>query len=202
MAQSRRPVASKVALDLLYWAMRLAPYRLNSIMAIEMAPEAGACFSFDNFMSCITIAKRPCCGPLKTKPSYNIVSLQCIDLVWLMTFISCAMGSGEKIIEEEAKNACARHSGIRLSIIDKVDNSLPCTTCNTLRYDLSWGLLYRRLLHSPVSWAHGAQPRLRLPWPCWPWLSRCISRPAFSRYSRGPLAWPSETWERSCALVS
>ena len=117
-------------------------------------------------------------------------------------FISCAVGSGEKIIEEEAKNACARHSGIRLSIIDKVDNSLPCTTCNTLRYDLSWGLLYRRLLHSPVSWAHGAQPRLRLPWPCWPWLSRCISRPAFSRYSRGPLAWPSETWERSCALVS
>ena len=38
------------------------------------------------------------------------------------TFISCAVGSGEKIIEEEAKNACARHSGIRLSVIDKVDN--------------------------------------------------------------------------------
>jgi hypothetical protein len=39
------------------------------------------------------------------------------------TFISCAMGSGETIIEEEAKNACARpHSGIRLSVIDEVDN--------------------------------------------------------------------------------
>jgi hypothetical protein len=39
------------------------------------------------------------------------------------TFISCAVGSGEKIIEEEAKNACARpHSGIRLSVIDEVDN--------------------------------------------------------------------------------
>jgi hypothetical protein len=39
------------------------------------------------------------------------------------TFISCVVGSGEKIIEEEAKNACARpHSGIRLSVIDKVDN--------------------------------------------------------------------------------
>jgi hypothetical protein len=39
------------------------------------------------------------------------------------TFISCAAGSGEKLIEEEAKNACARpHSGIRLSIINKVDN--------------------------------------------------------------------------------
>ncbi len=33
------------------------------------------------------------------------------------------MGSGEKIINEEAKNACARpHSGIRLSDIDEVDN--------------------------------------------------------------------------------
>jgi hypothetical protein len=40
------------------------------------------------------------------------------------TFISCAVGSGEKIIKEEAKNACARpHSGIRLSVIDKVDNN-------------------------------------------------------------------------------
>ncbi len=38
------------------------------------------------------------------------------------TFISCAMGSGEKIIKEEAKNTCARHSGIRLSVIDEVDN--------------------------------------------------------------------------------
>ncbi len=39
------------------------------------------------------------------------------------TFISCAVGSGEKIIEEEAKNECARpHSGIRLSVIDEVDN--------------------------------------------------------------------------------
>jgi hypothetical protein len=32
------------------------------------------------------------------------------------TFISCAVVSGEKIIEEEAKNACARHNGIRLSV--------------------------------------------------------------------------------------
>jgi hypothetical protein len=33
------------------------------------------------------------------------------------------VGSGEKIIKDEAKNTCARpHSGIRLSIIDEVDN--------------------------------------------------------------------------------
>ncbi len=39
------------------------------------------------------------------------------------TFISCAVGSGEKTIKEEAKNMCARpHSGIRLSVIDEVDN--------------------------------------------------------------------------------
>ena len=37
--------------------------------------------------------------------------------------ISCAVGSGETIIKEEAKNECARpHSGIRLSVIDEVDN--------------------------------------------------------------------------------
>jgi hypothetical protein len=40
------------------------------------------------------------------------------------TFIGCAVGSGEKIIVEEAKNPCARpHSGIRLSVIDEVDNN-------------------------------------------------------------------------------
>jgi len=39
------------------------------------------------------------------------------------TFISCAVGSGVKIIQEEAKNVCAMpHSGIRLSVINKVDN--------------------------------------------------------------------------------
>ncbi len=38
-------------------------------------------------------------------------------------FISCAVGSGEKIIEEEAKNECARpRSGIRLSVINEVDS--------------------------------------------------------------------------------
>ncbi len=36
-------------------------------------------------------------------------------------FISCTVGSGKKIIKEEAENACARpHSGIRLSVINEV----------------------------------------------------------------------------------
>jgi hypothetical protein len=40
------------------------------------------------------------------------------------TFTSCAAGSGEKIIKEEAKNVCERpHSGIRLSVINEVDNN-------------------------------------------------------------------------------
>jgi hypothetical protein len=63
LAQLWRLVASRVALDLTYWAMRLALFRLTR-MAFEMARKAGACFSFVNFMSCITIAKQPCYGPL------------------------------------------------------------------------------------------------------------------------------------------
>ena len=72
LARSRRSVASRVALDLPYWAMRLASYCLTH-MAFEMARKAGECFSVVEFMSCITIAKRPCYGPLKIKPSYSIV---------------------------------------------------------------------------------------------------------------------------------
>jgi len=52
--------------------MRSASYRLTR-MAFEMAREAGAFFSVVDFMSCITVAKRPCYGPLKIKPSYIIV---------------------------------------------------------------------------------------------------------------------------------
>ena len=59
LAQWRRPVESKVTLDLPYWAMSSAPYRLIR-MAIGMAREAGACFPVADFMSCITVAKWPC----------------------------------------------------------------------------------------------------------------------------------------------
>ncbi len=72
LARWRHSVASRVALDLPYWAMCSALYRLTR-MAFEMAREAGACFSVVNFMSCITVAKQPCYGPLKIKPSYIIV---------------------------------------------------------------------------------------------------------------------------------
>jgi hypothetical protein len=43
LAQWWRPVASRVALDLPYWVMRLAPYHLIR-MAIKMASEVGAFF--------------------------------------------------------------------------------------------------------------------------------------------------------------
>jgi hypothetical protein len=59
LAQWRRPVASRVALDLPYWTMRSAPYHLIRI-AIKMASEVGAFFSVIDFMSCINVAKRPC----------------------------------------------------------------------------------------------------------------------------------------------
>jgi len=72
LTQWRRPVTSRIALDLPYWVMRSAPYR-HIRMAIEMAREAGPLFFFVDFMSCITVAKQPCYGPLKIKPSYTIV---------------------------------------------------------------------------------------------------------------------------------
>ncbi len=57
-------------LHLSYWVMRSELYRLTG-MTFEMAREAGFFFFFVDFMSCKTIAKRPCYGPLKIKPSYN-----------------------------------------------------------------------------------------------------------------------------------
>jgi hypothetical protein len=71
-------MASRVALDLPYWAMRPGLYRLIR-MAIKMACKAGPFFSFVNFMSCITVAKRPFYGPLKLKPSYIIAQYYVIS---------------------------------------------------------------------------------------------------------------------------
>ena len=47
-------MASRVALDLPYWAMRSAPFHLIR-MANEMVPEAAACFSVLDFLLCITV---------------------------------------------------------------------------------------------------------------------------------------------------
>ncbi len=57
LAQWWRPVASKVALDMLHLTMRLASH-WRIVIAIEMACEGGAFFSVVDFLSCITIAKR------------------------------------------------------------------------------------------------------------------------------------------------
>jgi hypothetical protein len=65
-------VASWVALDLLYWAMRSAPYHLIC-MAIEMASEVGAFFSVVDLMSCINVAKQPWYGQLKIKLSATLL---------------------------------------------------------------------------------------------------------------------------------
>jgi hypothetical protein len=72
LAQWRRPVASKVALDMLHWVMCLALYRLIRL-AIETARKGGVFFSVTDFLSCMTVAKRPCYGQLKIKPSHTIV---------------------------------------------------------------------------------------------------------------------------------
>ena len=47
LARWRRPVASRLALDLPYWVMRSAPYRLIR-MAIEMAHDGGTFVSRRN----------------------------------------------------------------------------------------------------------------------------------------------------------
>ncbi len=72
LAQWQRLMASRAALDLRYWVMCSALYRLIR-MAIEMACKAGQFFSFVNCLSCITVTKRPCYGQLKLKPSYIII---------------------------------------------------------------------------------------------------------------------------------
>ena len=102
-----RPVASRVALDLPYWTMRSALYRLIR-MATEMAHKADACFSVVSFMSCITIAKWPCYGQFFKKPSYTIVCYH-INLVcilwwqWMSFWLSLPMtGKRLLLIDREA----------------------------------------------------------------------------------------------------
>ncbi len=67
-------MALRVALDLPYWAMRSAPYRLIR-MASEMASEKAAFFSVVDYLSCITVAKKHNSSHYKIKPSYTIVRL-------------------------------------------------------------------------------------------------------------------------------
>jgi hypothetical protein len=76
-------VASRVALDLPYWAMRSVPYQLIR-MAIEMARKADAFFSVIDLMSCITLAKRHCYGQLKKKFELRYCSLLCINVVRIL----------------------------------------------------------------------------------------------------------------------
>jgi hypothetical protein len=59
LTQWWRPMASRVALDLPYWAMCSALYHLIR-MAIGMASKVGAYFSAIDFMSCINVVKQPC----------------------------------------------------------------------------------------------------------------------------------------------
>jgi hypothetical protein len=69
----RHMVASRVALDLLYWAMRTALCRLIR-MAVKITSKGG-----ELFCHCQIVVvhnprcRRPCYGQLKIKPSYTIV---------------------------------------------------------------------------------------------------------------------------------
>ena len=72
LAQWRLLMASRVALDLPYWAMRSALYRLIR-MAIEMTVKEVHLFVIIDFLPCITVAKWPWYGQLKIKSSHTIV---------------------------------------------------------------------------------------------------------------------------------
>ncbi len=72
LAQWWRLMASRVALDLPSWAMHLALYAWFAWPSKWLAKQVNF-FPFVDFMSCITVAKQPCYGPLKVKPSYIIV---------------------------------------------------------------------------------------------------------------------------------
>ncbi len=84
-------MASRVALDLPYWAMRSAPYRLIR-MAIEMASKSAAFISVVDYLSCIIVVKdrfdqhlprgKKAGGTKPTKkPSLKMVVLFCL-FVW------------------------------------------------------------------------------------------------------------------------
>jgi hypothetical protein len=99
LALWRLPVTSRVALDLPYWAMCSAPYRLIC-MAIEMAHEAGPFFSIIDFMSCMTVAKRPCYGLLKIKLTMYSVSyyIMATSRQHSMPFWLSLLTTGERIL--------------------------------------------------------------------------------------------------------
>ena len=56
LAQRQHMVASRVALDLPYWTMRTALYRLIR-MAVEMTAKEVFCFAIVDLLSCITIVR-------------------------------------------------------------------------------------------------------------------------------------------------
>jgi hypothetical protein len=70
----RRPVASRVALDLPYWAMRSAPYHTTwSAWPSKWLPKQVHFFVVVNLMSCIiTVAKPPCYGEDHTSTIHNL----------------------------------------------------------------------------------------------------------------------------------
>ena len=74
LARWQRPVAvaSHEALDVLHRAMHAVSHR-RIRMAIETAHKVGAFFSIVDFLSYITVAKRPFYGQLNIKPTYTIV---------------------------------------------------------------------------------------------------------------------------------
>jgi hypothetical protein len=62
LARWRLSVASKVALDMLHRVMWCLALHRRIVIAIEMVDKGGAFFTVVDILSCITVAKQPCCG--------------------------------------------------------------------------------------------------------------------------------------------
>jgi hypothetical protein len=79
VSQWRPPVASIVAQGILHWVMCLVLHWWIAKSSKGPAKEVHL-FAIIDFLSCITLAKRPCYGRLKIKPSHSIIRSFVLDL--------------------------------------------------------------------------------------------------------------------------
>ena len=79
VARWQRPVASNVAQDILHRVMCSVLQRWIA-KAIKTAVKEVHLFAIVDFLSCLTLAKRPCYGQLKIKPSHSIIRSYVLDL--------------------------------------------------------------------------------------------------------------------------
>jgi hypothetical protein len=116
-------------------------------MAFQMAHEAGPFYSFVDLISCTTIAKRPCYGLYKIKPSYNIVHYNVFSLfiyyggpLMAMEAILAIIADGRRAIILIYREA-VRNKLISYSLYKFILNPSMAATSNPLRRcSRGWGM--------------------------------------------------------------